>query len=224
MKTYKTILADPPWMERGGGKLKRGADRHYPLLKTEQIAAVPVATLAEENAHLYLWTTNNHLPDALWVMEAWGFKYKTAITWAKDRIGIGQYFRGMTEHVLFGVRGNIPYRTKPNGKRAQGRTLIVAPKGAHSEKPEELRAMIEVVSPGPYLELFARQKYPGWDAWGDEVQSDVQIEWRPEYLGKWQEPEVPLSYECLIHDWDASNSTPCKYCEDEQKREVEATE
>ena len=170
---YATILADPPWMERGGGKCKRGADRHYPLLKTEEIMTLPVESLAEDNAHLYLWVTNNHLKDGLRVMEAWGFDYKTMITWAKDRMGIGQYFRGMTEHVLFGVKGMIPYRVKADGKRAQGRTVIHAPKGEHSEKPEELRAMVQVVSPGPYLELFARQKYPGWHAWGNEVESDV---------------------------------------------------
>jgi len=173
VKRYTTVLADPPWLERGGGKIKRGADRHYPLLKTEQIMAMPVPSFSEKNSHLYLWITNNHLPDGLRVMEAWGYDYKTMITWAKDRIGIGQYFRGMTEHVLFGVRGNIPYRFKTNGKRAQGRTLIVAPKGGHSEKPEELRAMIELVSPGPYLELFAREQYPGWDCWGNEVKSDI---------------------------------------------------
>lgn len=182
---YSTILADPPWNEKGGGKIKRGADRHYPLLKTEQIMALPVQQFAEPNAHLYLWTTNNHLPDALRVMEAWGFKYKTMITWAKDRIGIGQYFRGMTEHVLFGVQGNIPYRFRADGKRAQGRTLITAPKGAHSEKPEELRAMIQIVSPGPYLELFAREKAPGWDIWGNELPSDITMP------GLWSMTEKP---------------------------------
>jgi N6-adenosine-specific RNA methylase IME4 len=148
------------------------------------IMAMPVSSLAEENAHLYLWTTNNHLPDALRVMSAWGFKYKTMITWAKDRMGIGQYFRGMTEHVLFGVRGNIPYRFKSDGKRAQGRTLITAPRQEHSAKPEELRSMIQVVSPGPYVELFARERYPGWDCWGNEVQSDIVMP------GLWSAQEI----------------------------------
>jgi N6-adenosine-specific RNA methylase IME4 len=172
---YKTILADPPWNESGGGKIKRGADKHYSLMKTKDIMALPVGELADENAHLYLWVTNGHLPDGLRVVEAWGFEYKTCITWAKDRFGLGQYFRGQTEHVLFAVRGNIPYGTRADGKRAQGRTLITAPRGAHSEKPEELRAMIQVVSPGPYLELFARKPAPGWDVWGDEVESSIQM-------------------------------------------------
>ena len=76
---YKTIYADPPWKETGGGKIRRGADAHYPLMSTKEIMALPVADLADENCHLYLWTTNNFLPDALKVMEAWGFHYKTMI-------------------------------------------------------------------------------------------------------------------------------------------------
>lgn len=176
MKKYRTILADPPWGEIGGGATYvRGAQRHYPLMKTDAICNLQVDDAhvkwqAQDNAHLYLWVTNSFLEDGLKVMAAWNFEYRTMITWAKDRFGLGQYFRGQTEHVLFGVRGNIPYRTKPDGKRAQGTTLITAPRGKHSQKPEELRAMIEIVSPGPYLELFARREdAPGWDFWGNEV-------------------------------------------------------
>ena len=87
---YKTIYADPPYWEVGGGKIKRGADRHYPLMKTADICKLPVADLADENCHLYLWATNNHLPDAFKVIEAWGFRYVTIITWLKDKIGLGQ--------------------------------------------------------------------------------------------------------------------------------------
>lgn len=174
-KQYGTILADPPWMESGGGKIKRGADRHYPLMKTHEICALPVAQLALPDSHLYLWVTNNFLQDGLDVMSAWGYRYVTMITWAKDKIGLGQYFRGMTEHCLFGVRGKPGYKTH-NGKRGQGRTLIHAPRGAHSVKPEELRAMIERVSPGPYVELFARDTFPGWDAWGNEIEDHWHVE------------------------------------------------
>ena len=99
---YKTIYADPPWMEHGGGKIKRGADRHYPLMKTKDILALPVHELIDpEGCHLYLWTTNNFLPDALEVVKAWGFEYVTLITWMKDRQGLGQYYRGLTEHCIF---------------------------------------------------------------------------------------------------------------------------
>lgn len=172
---YGTIYADPPWHEQGGGKIKRGADRHYPLMKTREIAALDVAPLARPDSHLYLWVTNNFLPDGLLVMKAWGWRYVTTITWAKDRIGLGQYYRGQTEHCLFGVRGSPGYRMTPDGKRAQGSTLFYAPRGEHSAKPEQMRKQIECVSPGPYLELFARARVPGWDCWGNAVKSDIEI-------------------------------------------------
>lgn len=176
MKKYKTIYADPPWEEKGGGKIKRGADRHYPLMGIEEILSLKVQDFADETGcHLYLWVTNGFLPMGLRVMDEWGFNYKTTITWAKDRFGLGQYFRGQTEHCLFGVMGNIPYRTKADGKRAQGRTLVTAPRREHSRKPDEMRSMIELVSPGPYLELFARENAPGWDAWGFDVKPDIQL-------------------------------------------------
>jgi len=167
-KKYKTIYADPPWPEYGGGKIKRGADRHYPLMSIKEIMALPVPEIADENCHLYLWVTNNYLPAGLEVMKAWGFKYVTIITWMKDRIGLGQYFRGLTEHCLFGVKGRLPYKVI-EGKRQQGVTGFYAPKTAHSEKPEEMRRMIEKVSYPPYIELFARKKVDGWDAWGNEI-------------------------------------------------------
>ena len=171
---YKTIYADPPWMERGGGKIKRGADRHYPLMKTEEIASLPISSIADDNVHLYLWVTNNFLLDGFKVMEAWGFRYITLITWVKDKMGLGQYFRGMTEHCLFGVKGRLPYKVIDN-KRQQGQTVLFAPRTIHSRKPIEMYGMIEKVSYGPYIELFARDIRDGWDVWGDEVISDIKI-------------------------------------------------
>ena len=168
---YRTIYADPPWQEYGGGKIKRGADKHYPLMSVEEIKNLPVATLIDEKGcHLYLWVTNSFLKEGLNVMEAWGFRYITQITWLKDRIGLGQYFRGLTEHCLFGVKGNLPYKII-NGKRQQGQTGFYAPKTTHSTKPENMRAMIEKVSYPPYIELFARKTFAGWDAWGNEVKN-----------------------------------------------------
>jgi N6-adenosine-specific RNA methylase IME4 len=192
VKRYRTIYADPPWLERGAGQTVRGAQKHYTLMSTPEICSLRVdgvfaGDLAEPDAHLYLWVTNNFLPDGLAVMKAWGFDYKTLLTWGKNRIGLGQYFRGQTEHVLFGTRGSLPYKVVKGtvkkiptmfpgieeevvgeDKRAQGTTLILAPRGEHSVKPEEFRQMIEQVSPGPYLELFARRSVPGWDTWGAE--------------------------------------------------------
>jgi N6-adenosine-specific RNA methylase IME4 len=168
-KKYKTIYADPPWNESGGGRIKRGADRHYPLMKTKDICDLPIAQLADENCHLYLWVTNNFLKDGLKVIEQWGFNYKTCITWLKPSMGLGQYFRGMTEHCLFATKGVLPYKII-DGKRQQGKTGFISNKGVHSKKPETMRLMIEKVSYKPAIELFARKHYSGWDAWGNEVQ------------------------------------------------------
>jgi N6-adenosine-specific RNA methylase IME4 len=173
---YKTVYADPPWPEYGGGKLKRGADRHYPLMKVTDIIALGDDLgpfLDPHGCHLYLWATNNYLPEALEVMKAWGFEYKTTITWMKDRFGIGQYFRGQSEHCLFGTRGSLPYNIRSDGKRGQGKTAFVAPRSIHSRKPQEMREMIEVVSYAPRLELFAREEFAGWDKWGNQVRPDI---------------------------------------------------
>jgi N6-adenosine-specific RNA methylase IME4 len=187
---YKTIYADPPWPERGSGKCKRGADKHYPLMKVKDIAAMPVQALRHpDGCHLYLWVTNNYLEDGLAVMKAWGFEYTTMITWAKAAIlatvhekgktdwlkvqmekpGLGQYYRGLTEHCLFGTYKAPAYRTRLDGKRAQGKTLVMSPRQSHSTKPEPMRRYIEEVSHEPRVELFARQSYSAWDSWGNEM-------------------------------------------------------
>lgn len=170
---YKTIYADPPWWEVGGGRIKRGADRHYPLMKTNDICELPVADLADDNCHLYLWATNNHLSDAFKVIDAWGFRYVTCITWLKDKIGLGQYFRGNTEHCLFAVKGNLPYKII-DGKRAQGVTGFLEARREHSRKPDKMREMIELVSYPPRIELFAREVFVGWDHWGNEIVFEKQ--------------------------------------------------
>lgn len=178
---YRTILADPPWhtsmfnpqiQARGCGKTKRGADRYYPLMKTPAIIELMREELCDKlhpDCHLYLWTTNNFLPDGLKVMNSLGFNYITCITWVKDKQGLGQYFRGISEQCLFGVKGKVEWRQTPDGKRAQGITAFSAPRGKHSEKPERLYQMAELVSHPPRLEMFARNERAGWDAWGNEV-------------------------------------------------------
>ena len=176
---FNTVLADPPWLERGGGQVKRGADRHYPLMATKDIAALPVVDVVHDDAHLYLWVTNNFLPDGLEVMRAWGFRYVTNLAWGKVREGVvqqglGQYFRGAHELLLFGVRGRVPYRTTAEGKRAQHPSLVLEPRGEHSRKPDVFHRIIEKVSPGPYVELFARRPMPGWEVWGNAITEEVQ--------------------------------------------------
>ena len=175
MKKYKTIYADPPWLEQGCGKCKRGADKYYQLMKTEEIIEMSdwIKSISEENAHLYLWVTNNFLKDGLKVMEAWGFRYITIITWIKDKIGMGQYFRGQTEQCLFGVKGRLPYKLV-DGKRSYISTALHSPRGRHSEKPYKMYEIIERVSYPPYIELFARTKNElfkreDWDYWGNEA-------------------------------------------------------
>ena len=139
----------------------------------EIIASVPIASWAKPNAHLYLWTTNPKLPFAFRVMEAWGFIYKTMLTWEKTTHvgtvhggGMGWFYRGATEHVLFGVRGHksIPtYMRKPNLFRAP-------PTGEHSEKPDAFYSLVDLVSPvGRKLDVFARRERQGWDVYGNEV-------------------------------------------------------
>lgn len=180
MDKYKTIYADPPWNEVGGGKIRRGADRHYPLMKTHEIIAMKdfIDNISEKSCHLYLWVTNNFLPDGLEVVKAWGFRYVTKIDWHKEgKIGLGQFFRGKSESCLFAVKGkHLPYKVDPiTGKRLQGVTSFIAPVLAHSEKPEFQRQQIEKVSHAPYIELFARKRVENWDAWGLEVPENTQL-------------------------------------------------
>ncbi len=163
-KKYKTILADPAWNESGGGKIKRGADKHYPLMKTKDIIKLDVANIADDNCWLYLWVTNNFLKDGLEVMEQWGFRYVTNFCWAKDRFGIGYYFRGQHEICLFGVKGNL----KP--KHRDIPSIVYAKRTKHSKKPEESFAIFDKMSYLPRIELFARNKRQGWDSWGNEIE------------------------------------------------------
>jgi N6-adenosine-specific RNA methylase IME4 len=120
-----------------------------------------------DRAHLYLWVTNAFMAEGHTVAKAWGFVPRTILTWVKPRIGMGHYFRNTTEHVIFGVRGSLPT------KRKNARTDFTAPMGRHSEKPEMFYRLIESMSPGPYLELFARRAAPGWDTWGNETPRPV---------------------------------------------------
>jgi N6-adenosine-specific RNA methylase IME4 len=166
-RRYRTILADPPWDVLQNSPL--GAERHYPLMTLDRISALPVADLAADDAHLWLWVTNATLRVGYDVVEAWGFTPRSPLTWIKPRIGLGMYLRNATEHLIFATRGRAPvgYRGQP--------TWMFAPLQDHSHKPEEQYGVIERISPGPYLELFARRRQPGWDVWGNQIDSDVEI-------------------------------------------------
>ena len=164
---YRTILADPPWdvQQRGGF----GAERHYPLMSVREICELDVEQLAADDSHLWLWITHATLFAGREVTEAWGFTYRSILTWVKPVFGLGSTLRTASEHLLFGTRGKAPvlYRSQP--------TWAFWPRQEHSRKPDEQYAVIERVSPGPYLELFARRPRHGWHIWGNEVQSDVVL-------------------------------------------------
>ena len=171
MCEFRTILMDPPWNETGGGKIKRGADKHYPLIKKKNMLSTIVEGINEkgsisEDAHCYMWVTNNFLKDGLELMEQLGFRYITNITWVKDRFGLGQYFRGQHELMLFGVKGRF-HRNKVPDKYCT--SVIHAKRQKHSQKPVEAYEKIEQISAGPYLELFARSTRNGWRSWGNDV-------------------------------------------------------
>ena len=140
-------------------------------MPVKDIMALPIGELADpEGCHLYCWTTNNYLPAALECIQMWGFEYITTITWLKDRVGLGQYYRGLTEHCLFAsTKKRLPYKMA-DGKRCQGVTGFSEPKTIHSRKPDSMRNMIERVSYAPRIELFAREHHAGWDVWGNEVE------------------------------------------------------
>jgi N6-adenosine-specific RNA methylase IME4 len=172
---YRTIVADPPWRYMTTSPLAAGADPasaegNYSTMSNEELAALPVRELADRDAHLYLWVTNPRIfgerrrgeIGPYEIAEAWGFHYTTLLTWVKTGgLGMGYWFRSDTEHIMFCTRGRLPI---PADQRQ--RNVITAPRGRHSVKPPAAFDLIERVSPGPYVELFARQPRLGWDHWG----------------------------------------------------------
>jgi N6-adenosine-specific RNA methylase IME4 len=179
MRPYRTVVIDPPWRYTQKPPDKTGsgvsAEHQYETMTTEQIAALPVAEQAADEAELYLWVTNPVLIGArpsirgylepVEVVRQWGFEPKTMLTWHKLGIlGLGFYFRGDTEHVIYATRGTIqiPPAIRQSNHFAAART-------GHSAKPDRFYELVERVSPGPYLEMFARRRRYGWDVWGNEA-------------------------------------------------------
>lgn len=185
MTSYATIVADPPWQVMAGPLNGRegfgdatGASRPlaYPSMSVEEISALQVPAAAD--AHLYLWTTNGYLREAFDVARAWGFQPSTTLVWAKNVMGggLGGAYGISTEFCLFCRRGSLKAHGRVGGTWFNWkRPYDERGKPRHSAKPPEFFAMVEEVSPGPYLEMFARDKRPGWHAWGNEIESDVEI-------------------------------------------------
>jgi N6-adenosine-specific RNA methylase IME4 len=166
---YHTILVDPPWFYKSAG-IKR--PMHYDRMTTQEIIDMkeilnPI--IAKDFCHLWLWTTNPHLPEAFEVMKEWGFTYKSMVTWVKPQMGLGIWLRSVTEHLLFGVIGN---------KRVQLRkvtTAIFADRTKYCKKPEKAYEIIETLSFPPRLEIFAVQKREGWTSMIKDIKSDKNI-------------------------------------------------
>jgi len=173
-RRFPILLADPPWRFEVYNKVtgsKRCAEDHYHTMTTEAICALPVSELATDDAALFLWATSPHLPEALRVIEAWGFVYKTCLVWVKDASGMGYWVRNQHELLLIAARGDIP--APPPTKRPS--SVIEAPRREHSRKPDEQYEIIEAMYPTlPKIELFARHARKGWATWGNEVQEAAE--------------------------------------------------
>jgi N6-adenosine-specific RNA methylase IME4 len=168
---YAIILADPAWDHEiwGDAGKEKSPEAHYEVMSIEEIRALDVAGLANDVSALFLWTSRQHLPDALDLMRHWGFKYVSNVVWLKPGIGLGRWTRDRHELLLIGVKGDMP----PPPLGAAWQSVIEAPKGRHSEKPEIFRQMIDAYFPDlPKIELFARGDAPaGWIFWGNQARN-----------------------------------------------------
>lgn len=184
---YRTIVADPPWPynltgTRSSTAHRPNASAHVASAAPERYGAMSIADLCAlrpptaDDAHLYLWTTNAFMVEAHQIARAWGFKTKTICTWGKIQADgitpshrMGHYFRGATEHWIFGVRGKLRLA------RTDLPTLFLWPRYPHSVKPDAFYDLVESASPGPYLEMFSRRARLGWDTWGDEALHGTEL-------------------------------------------------
>lgn len=161
---FQTIVIDPPWDWGDEGDCNQfgRAKPDYITMPIDEIEKLPIQKISDVNCHLYLWVTNRSLPKAFNLIEKWGFRYITCITWVKPSIGMGNYFRGDTEQVLFAVKGSQPLKRHDVG------THFNAPRGnGHSAKPDEFYSLVESCSFAPYIDIFGRKNRSGWSVWGE---------------------------------------------------------
>ena len=161
---FQTIVIDPPWDWGDEGDVDQfgRARPDYTTMSIDEIENLPIGKIADDNCHIYLWVTNRSLPKAFRLLDAWGFRYITCITWVKPNIGMGNYFRGDTEQVIFGVKGSQQLKRHDVG------THFNAPRGkGHSAKPDEFYSLVESCSYGPYIDIFGRKEREGWSVWGE---------------------------------------------------------
>jgi N6-adenosine-specific RNA methylase IME4/ParB-like chromosome segregation protein Spo0J len=176
---FNVIVADPPWRYESGGSLP------YPTMALEDIKAMPVRDIADENSILWLWTTNAHLRVAFEVVESWGFEYKTLLTWVKDRVGTGDWLRGQTEHCILSARG------RPVIQLVNQTTALNGIRREHSRKPEEFYALVDQLCPGSKVELFSRQERKGWRAFGIQTDKFLPLP-KGETDGDEDDEDVPI--------------------------------
>jgi N6-adenosine-specific RNA methylase IME4 len=169
VRLYRTIVADPPWRYTQAASNRR-AMPIYRTMTLGQLVELPVHELADDDAHLYLWTTNAMMEHAHRLARAWGFVVFNIGTWCKSGPGVGHYMRTNTEHFLFCSRGRAAVPTS----KAMA-SWFQWPRGAHSEKPDAFFDLVEQMSQPPYVELFARRARMGWDHWGDESLASIKM-------------------------------------------------
>jgi len=185
MKKYQIIYADPPWSYADQGCQGTMAN-HYKGMKIEDICALPIKNITDNNAILFLWTTYPMMQEAFEVMKAWGFTYKSiAFQWVKLNKRAGQQFSFVRDKYFYGLgrwtRGNtepclLATKGKPKRISASISQIIESPLQRHSKKPDITRTnIIKLMGNLPRIELFARQKTEGWDVWGNEVESDIDL-------------------------------------------------
>lgn len=162
---FNVIASDPPWAyEKRAEDVTQRGRIPYPSMSTDEICALPVGDRCEHDCILWLWTTNAFMRDAYRVIDAWGFAEKTILTWAKDRMGMGDWLRGQTEHCILAVRG------KPIVQLTNQTTLLNGVVREHSRKPDSFFDLVEKLCPGSKLEMFCREPREGWAAWGAETE------------------------------------------------------
>lgn len=215
---FKTIICDAPWdknmCSRSG---YGGAIKHYDLMSVERIKELPVDRLAAKDSHIYMWCLSSNVDQAIDVIRHWGYRFITTIKWVKPKMGCGNYWRSASELCVFGVKGKLPPLSK-----SEIDWFIAYPTGKNSEKPRLFISKVENVSPGPYLELFARRRPASnrsdyW-CWGNEVEksdyksagADIFIPGFPVPKYSFENTSTPVRGQGQISDTETSEGGKSK--------------
>ena len=194
MKKYQIVYADPPWNQKAGRPLSGGykkidgkqvfnplsnksSNLPYETMSVDEIKDLPIKNIVDKDCHLYIWCTNKYLMDVGKIIKEWGFKYSTTLVWVKKPIGsgMGGTYKVSTEFLIFATRGRLKTKKGINGTWFDVKRKYINGYPCHSKKPDFFRELIDSVSTGNKIELFAREKTPGWHSWGNEVESDIEL-------------------------------------------------